>query len=106
MQLSYFYTFVISFIACFTAYTVAADTDTATDTATTPTTTSATLIYVTVTNAAGGIVVTQSPFSQKFSSFWTTVGVPKAGTIGLGTVTLTENIGKVRTYPTTTIKRN
>jgi len=74
-----------------------------TDSSTITTTTishSPTLIWVTGTNSEGVTKTTESIYTQKFSSFYSTVAVPPSGSIGLGTISGT--VGTVRTYPIVT----
>ncbi|EGW34290.1 uncharacterized protein SPAPADRAFT_59707 [Spathaspora passalidarum NRRL Y-27907] len=70
-----------------------------------PTTTaSPTLVWVTGTDANGILRTTQSPYTQQFSTFFTSVAAPSSGVIGLGTIS--GSVGEVRTYDIVTITHN
>ncbi|ODV65613.1 hypothetical protein HYPBUDRAFT_7782 [Hyphopichia burtonii NRRL Y-1933] len=67
-----------------------------------------TMVWVTGTDSAGVTKTTQSPFYQSFMTTYTSEVVsnePKLGNIGLGSLSNTGNIGKVRSYTKVTISQ-
>lgn len=71
--------------------------DTEEPTPTSSTSQSPTLIWVTTTSR-GNAATIQVTFTQSFTSFYTTVETPPAGSVGLGTIRGT--VGNIRTYRT------
>lgn len=67
------------------------------------TTTSATttLVWATGTNSAGVTTVTESAYTQTFSSVYTSAATVPSGSIGLGS--LSGTVGNVKSYSVTTV---
>ena len=66
-----------------------------------PTTTLKTMVWATGTNEAGVTTVTQSAYTQEFSSMYDEVAEPSSGQIGLGSIS--GNVGDIRSYEHTTV---
>ncbi|ODV60768.1 KRE1 domain-containing protein ASCRUDRAFT_35464, partial [Ascoidea rubescens DSM 1968] len=74
---------------------------TGTDSDSSSTSKTSTLIWVTVTYSDGGVATIQTTYSQKFSSQYTAVASPQAGSVGMGT--LSGSIGTVKDPLTITV---
>lgn len=48
-----------------------------------------------MTDAAGGVATVQTTYSQRFTSFYSTIATPATGSVGLGTISGT--VGTVKT---------
>lgn len=70
---------------------------------TTSSTKTTTLVWVTGTDSAGLTATTQSAYTQKFSSMYTSVATYESGSIGLGS--LSGEVGDIRTYDQYTVSQ-
>ncbi|CAI5755920.1 unnamed protein product [Candida verbasci] len=67
------------------------------------TTESPTMVWVTGTDASGITRTTQSTYYQSFASMYTSTESPESASIGMGSISDADEVGRIRSYERTTI---